>query len=81
MPPPPASLSWPFILHDGFDGEEVATMLELTGWTCEALTGYRFTNVVQLERDYRAGVFAPAFPPPLTPAPGTPPATTAEASP
>lgn len=48
--------------YDGFDAEEVGAMLELTGWTCEALTGYRFANVSQVERDYRAGVFAPAFP-------------------
>ena len=48
--------------YDGFSPDEVASFLDVTGRTCEALANYEFKNVGQLDRDYRAGRFAAAFP-------------------
>jgi hypothetical protein len=47
--------------YDGFSPDEVDTMLELTGRVAGDVESYRFANVMQLDRDYRAGRFASAF--------------------
>jgi len=48
--------------YDGFSPQEVACFLTVTTTVCHALADYRFTDVRQLDRDFRQGRFAPAFP-------------------
>lgn len=49
--------------YDGFSPAEVRLMLTLTGEVCPVIMDYRFTNVMRLANDFRAGRFAAAFPP------------------
>ena len=42
--------------YDGFDEREHEMFLEKTGFSKE-LSGYLFTNVMQLSRDFQQGVF------------------------
>lgn len=42
--------------YDGFSDDEARAALSLTGEVC-ALLDYRFTNVLQLQRDFQRGVF------------------------
>ncbi len=46
--------------YDGFSVEEQENMLEEIGFS-EALSIYKFSNVIQLSKDYEAGYFNPAF--------------------
>jgi hypothetical protein len=48
--------------YDGFSPEDVAVFLDVTGRSCSAVASYVFHNVGQLERDFRSGRFAAAFP-------------------
>jgi hypothetical protein len=48
--------------YDGFSPEDVALFLTITGDVCTAVADDRFTNVVQLSRDFAQGRFAAAFP-------------------
>ena len=48
--------------YDGFSPGDIQMFLDLTGRVCEAVADYRFRNVTQLMRDFRAGRFAAAFP-------------------
>lgn len=48
--------------YDGFSPDDVTLILDITGRVCQAVAGYRFTNVGQLAVDFRAGRFAAAFP-------------------
>ena len=47
--------------YDGFSPDEVAAMLMITGDVCVSVRDYQFTNVTQLDRDFRRGVFAEAL--------------------
>jgi hypothetical protein len=49
--------------YDGFSPTDVETFLDVTGRVCQEVSGYRFTNVTQLARDFEQGRFADAFPP------------------
>jgi hypothetical protein len=49
--------------HDGFSPQDVDLFLDVTDQVCPAVAGYQFRNVGQLLHDFRAGVFAGAFPP------------------
>jgi Family of unknown function (DUF6166) len=49
--------------YDGFSPDDVEMFLDVTGQVCPDVAGYRFSNVMQLDRDFRAGRFAAAFPP------------------
>ncbi len=49
--------------YDGFSPDDVELFLEVTGRVCPEVADYSFTNVTQLDRDFRAGRFAAAFPP------------------
>ena len=51
--------------HDGFSPEDIAAFLTVTDRVCDEISGYQFRNVIQLERDWQAGWFAPAFAVPL----------------
>jgi hypothetical protein len=48
--------------YDGFSPEDVALCLDVTGRVCEGVAGYTFENVGKLDRDFRSGRFAAAFP-------------------
>jgi hypothetical protein len=48
--------------YDGFSPQEVDIMLAVTDISCPAVRNYQFTHVSQLDRDFRAGRFAAAFP-------------------
>ncbi|MDZ4324274.1 MAG: hypothetical protein U1A73_04540 [Pseudomonas sp.] len=47
--------------YDGFSPDEVEEMLTVTDRVCAEVSGYHFRTVMQLERDWREGRFAPAF--------------------
>jgi hypothetical protein len=49
--------------HDGFNPDEVALILEVTGEVCPEVADYQFQSVMRLMSDYRRARFAPAFPP------------------
>jgi hypothetical protein len=49
--------------YDGFSPNDVEMFLDVTDRVCPEVADYRFTNVTQLDRDFRAGRFAAAFPP------------------
>lgn len=48
--------------YDGFSPDEVELMLQPLEAVCLEVAEYRFTNVIQLDRDYEAGVFDAALP-------------------
>jgi hypothetical protein len=50
--------------YDGFSPEDVDAFLQVSDRVCPEVSGYRFTNVVRLTRDFEAGRFAAAFAPP-----------------
>ena len=47
--------------YDGFSPADVETFLDVTGRVCPEVSGYRFTNVTQLARDFEQGRFAAAL--------------------
>ena len=47
--------------YDGFSPDDVRLALTLTGEVCADVADYEFTNVVQLARDFEAGVFDAAL--------------------
>lgn len=47
--------------YDGFSHDEVETMLEVINEIVPEITGYRFTNVLQLSNDFDNGKFGKAF--------------------
>lgn len=47
--------------YDGFSPNEQREMLTPTGQVCAGVAGYVFRNVLQLDADFRSGLFAPAF--------------------
>lgn len=48
--------------YDGFSPMDVRLMLRITGQVVEAVRGYTFTNVGELDADRRRGRFSAAFP-------------------
>lgn len=56
---------WSFIFengdYDGFSSDDVNNILHLPGVQCNELLDYEFSNVMRLAKDYRQGVFDPAF--------------------
>ena len=49
--------------HDGFNPDEVALILKVTGEVCPEVADYEFTSVMRLMSDFRRSRFAAAFPP------------------
>ena len=47
--------------YDGFSPEDVAIFLEVTETISPSVARYEFTNVSRLMRDFREGMFTPAF--------------------
>jgi len=47
--------------YDGFSPCDVATFFEITETISPSVARYDFTNVSRLMRDFREGIFAPAF--------------------